>query len=83
MFVLYDPDTMYIYSKRASKRGAAISMAALKKNKKNVVIGSEEEYNKYNILVPVVSIGSGKTVMIPRSDVGTCCDPSMDIYWSM
>lgn len=41
----------------------------------------EEEY-KLNELVPVVSLMSGKTVMIPRKDRGSCVDPSMEVYWS-
>lgn len=41
----------------------------------------EEKYS-LNELVPVVSLMSGKTVMIPRKDRGSCVDPSMEVYWS-
>ena len=35
-----------------------------------------------NEMVEVVSI-FGKTVEIRRADVGGCCDPSTETYWSM
>lgn len=41
----------------------------------------EEQY-KLNELVPVVNLMSGKTVMIPRKDRGTCVDPSREVYWA-
>jgi len=37
-----------------------------------------------NEMVEVVSImGNKKTVKIRRADVGGCCDPSTETYWSM
>lgn len=50
------------------------------------VIAHEVHFDaKYgrNELVPVVSLMSGATVMIPQKDRGGCTDPSTERYWSM
>ena len=36
-----------------------------------------------NEMVEVVSIMGNKTVKVRRADVGGCCDPSTETYWSM
>jgi hypothetical protein len=36
-----------------------------------------------NEMVEVISIMGNKTVKIRRADVGGCCDPSTETYWSM
>jgi hypothetical protein len=74
-------------------RGAKISLT---RDKKNAPLASMlfkavsiADYNKTGAktadeMVEVVSImGNKKTVKIRRADVGGCCDPSTETYWSM
>lgn len=69
----------------ASERAAKISLAA--KNRKAgyaaYKVISEEERRKTDKLVIVHNLMSGKPVEIRESDVGSCCDPSTERYWSM
>ena len=50
------------------------------------MIAHEVQFNeKYGLdeMVEVISIQSGKTVLIPRRDKGTCSDPSQERHWTM
>lgn len=42
-----------------------------------------EEFHKTDPMVTVKSLMSGADVQIPQSQVGSCCDPSTERYWSM
>lgn len=52
-----------------------------------LAVMTAEEYNtrreEIDPLVEVKNMMSGKPVMIRRSEVGTCVDPSTETYWSM
>ena len=53
-------------------------------NETNIRLATRAEYNEHvDYLVTVKSLMTGKEVHIRRSDVGGCCDPSRERYWSM
>jgi hypothetical protein len=95
MFVIMNVGTEMLYRKPGhystasypTERGANI--ACTKLNKKfgdngQWVILTEQAYEEgHNPMVEVTNLMSGDTCMIPRSDVGGCCDPSTERYWSM
>lgn len=53
----------------------------------DLVVMSASEYmrrlDEIDPHVEVKNLMSGKPVLIRKSDVGTCCDPSTETYWSM
>ena len=69
-----------------TERGAKIARAAANRNAGYDAydIMEENEFNaKFNQLVTVKNLLSGKEVQIREQDVGTCVDPSTERYWSM
>ena len=46
-------------------------------------IASYEQYRLEEPMVNVKNLMSGQSVAICASDVGGCCDPSTEQYWSM
>lgn len=85
-------------SAHETKRGAAISLAALKRNddireekgyynnhyKKPVYeIMTWQQFHDADIMVEVINLQSGMPCMIRRSDRGGCCDPSTETYHSI
>lgn len=69
-----------------SERGAKIARAAANRNAGSAAydVMEEEEFNeKYNGWVEVTNMMSGKPVKIRQQDVGTCVDPSTELYHSM
>lgn len=45
-------------------------------------VKTAEQYHKDDVDVEVISLMSGKPVMIPKSSKGTASDPSQERYWS-
>lgn len=69
-----------------TQRGAKIGCTAMNRNAKNLTydVMEEAEFNKkYNGYVTVKSMMNGQDVQIRAQDVGGCCDPSTERYWSM
>lgn len=69
-----------------TERGAKIARAAANRNAGYHAydIMSEDEFNtKFNGWVMVKNMMSGKEVAIRQQDVGTCVDPSTELYHSM
>lgn len=69
-----------------TERGAKIGKAAMNRNAGYEAYGylEESEFNaQFNGWVKVKNLMSGKEVSIREQDVGTCCDPSTETYWSM
>lgn len=66
-----------------TERGAKISATKLLKKTgvQYTPVTYEEFETKHNTLVEVISLLSGKPVMIRKSEVGTCMDVSMERYW--
>ena len=68
-------------------RGAKAAATSL--NKKNwmgetwVAMTNDDFEMYHNPLVEVIALLTGKKVMIRKSERGGCCDPSMEIYYSM
>ena len=90
--VIYNINTGKVTKYFNTLRGAKISLtrvvnSGLPADELRAV--SIADYNKTgaktaNEMVEVVSImGNKKTVKIRRDDVGGCCDPSTETYWSM
>lgn len=68
-------------AKQSFKRGGY-------ENDPNLTVCTAEHYAntgaiKAAEMVEVKNIMTGKMVKIRRSDVGSCCDPSTETYWSM
>jgi uncharacterized protein (UPF0297 family) len=73
-------------SNHETLRGAKMSLAALnRKNRHNNIyrIMTNAEYNERNTTVVVTNLLSGKPATIDKDQVGGCCDPSTERYWSM
>lgn len=55
--------------------------------KENLVVMPTDEYmakrEEIDPYVEVKNLINGNPVMIRKSQVGTCCDPSTETYWSM
>lgn len=51
-----------------------------------LAVMSADHYNryrdKYDPMVEVINMMSGKPVKIRKSEAGSCCDPSTETYWS-
>ena len=47
------------------------------------IITREEHFARGNQLVEVIDCVHGHKVTIPLYNLGTCCDPSLEIYHSM
>ena len=85
-YIVYHINTKRNVGWKRSERGAKISVAAWNRrsNGFNYDIMEETEFNeKYNGYVTVKNMMSGKDVQIRAQDVGGCCDPSTERYWSM
>lgn len=86
-YVLYNTQTEYQVGTFQTERGAKISRAAFYKRGQYVDKLSIMEYSefqeKFNGYVTVKNYLSGKEVQIRKQDVGSCCDPSTERYWSM
>jgi hypothetical protein len=44
---------------------------------------SHDEFNAIDTIVEVKNLMSGQMATIRKSQVGGCCDPSTERYWSM
>lgn len=85
-YIIFTVDSKRRVDRKQTERGAKISVAARNRrsNGQNYAIMEEAEFNeKHNGLVTVKNMPSGKDVQIRAQDVGTCCDPSTETYWSM
>ena len=94
--VIYNINTGKVTKYFNTLRGAKISLTRLlntppryHRGRRTLRAVSIADYNKSGVktaneMVEVVSImGNKKTVKIRRDDVGGCCDPSTETYWSM
>lgn len=60
-------------------RGRKFSLRALA----DAVVMDSETFQQLDVLVETKNLLSGKTVMIRKSQKGTCVDPGTETYWSM
>ncbi len=49
----------------------------------NAIIMSQDDFDAQEPRVQVRNLMNGKIVELPKSQVGGCCDPSTERYWSM
>ena len=80
--------TKYFNTLRGAKGSLTRLANSMKVSTGNLRAVSIADYNKTGAktadeMVEVVSIMGNKTVKIRRDDVGGCCDPSTETYWSM
>lgn len=70
---------------RETLGGARRSATCLNKRKGagTHVAMSLADFRAQDELVEVRNLMSGNTVMLPKSQVGTCVDPSTERYWCM
>lgn len=70
--------------RRETLAGARRSATCLNKRKGGGHVAmSYEAFREQDELVEVRNLMSGKPVMLPKSQVGTCVDPSTERYWCM
>ena len=82
-YIIFDINTNKIRKKYSSLRVAKAAFSRMKLDDKVYAICSYLDWNKNDILVPVVNFMTGNIVMVRRSELGGCCDPSTELYWSM
>lgn len=63
-----------------SRRAVA---AATRMKLENYIVIRSDKYFEGDHMVPVTNLMSGSEILIRRSELGTCCDPSTERYWSM
>jgi hypothetical protein len=81
MFVLMNPETNRIVARYPTERGAKIART---RKFPTAQVMDEAVYNVgFRKQVAVKNLMSGKEVMIDINEVGGCCDPSTERYWSM
>jgi len=96
LYVVFNPLTMHVMKKAdrtsmisADKRTLSrLLTTAINKGKTQegvYKLGTIEEYNELDTLVPTTNIlgKPGNVVMIRKSEVGTCTDPSTERYHTM
>jgi hypothetical protein len=66
-----------------TRKGALIGCAAANRNAGYTayVILCEDDF--YQRTVTVTNLLTGQPTEIPKTQAGTCCDPSTERYWSM
>lgn len=85
-YTIYHIDTKRSVGWKETERGAKISLAAWNRRSgaDNYAILDDRTFNRlYNQKVAVKNLLSGREVYINQQDVGGCCDPSTESYWSM
>lgn len=95
MFVIYNTETerryhrprQYGCAQFETLRGAKAVATRLNKNDGRnslwVAMSDIDYENTYNPVVSVKSLMTGVEIRIRKSEVGGCCDPSTERYWSM
>lgn len=95
MFVIYNTETerryhrprQYGYAQFETLRGAKTVATRMNKssgrNSLWVAMSNSDYDEKYNPMVSVINIMSGVEVLIRKSEVGGCCDPSTERYHCM
>lgn len=84
-YVIYNTDNNRQVRLFKTERGAKVSLAAYeRKGYSNLKIMKGSDFNaKFNRWTVTKNLLSGREVLIREQDVGTCCDPSTETYWSM
>lgn len=67
----------------SSEKGAKIGTAAANRNAGYTAYQYMPEDDFYRRKATVKNLMTGKDVEIPKTSVGTVCDPSTERYWSM
>jgi len=74
----------YIIDSYNTERGAKIAFTRKHKTHyPTAVITPSKEFYDNEPTVQVKSLGNGAMVDLKKSLVGTCCDPSREVYWTM
>ena len=91
--VIYNPNTYRIFTfpngnKAVFDNERVAKGQLMKLTNKGVLnadwkVESYDTFTKNEPMVKVKNLMSGKDVMIRKSEVGGCCDPSTERYWTM
>jgi hypothetical protein len=84
-FVVYNTNTKRMVRSFKTERGAKVSLAAYnRRGFANLAVMNAAEFDEqFNRWTTTINLLSGEEVRIRQQDVGTCCDPSTETYWSM
>lgn len=85
-YTIYKISTKSSVAWKETERGAKISLAAHNRRSGgiNYAVLEDTIFNSlHNQKVAVKNLMTNKEVYINQQDVGTCCDPSTERYWSM
>lgn len=92
-FVIYKPESYRIFKfpngNQAIYDKQSVAQAQLTKLINKGILGGDwkvDSYTNYCANEPMVTVKSlmnGKDVQIRKSEVGGCCDPSTERYWTM
>ena len=88
MAKIWDKNSMHVIATFPTLRGAKAALtrkyaAQAEKDGREYVAGEDAEHAALDTEVEVKSMMNGAPVQILKSQVGTCCDPSTERYWSM
>lgn len=75
--------TSYFRKEYATEQAAKAQMTRRRLNTEKWAVISLKDYLDLEPTVTVTNLMSGKPVELKLSDVGGCCDPSTERYWTM
>lgn len=92
-YVIYKPDTYRIYKfpngnqaifeQERTAKGQLTKLRNAGVLNDNWKVESYDNWAKNEPMVTVKSLMNGKDVQIRKTEVGGCCDPSTERYWTM
>lgn len=92
-FVIYKPETYRIYKfpngsqaifeQERTAKGQLTKLRNAGVLNDNWKVESYDNWAKNEPMVTVKSLMNGKDVQIRKTEVGGCCDPSTERYWTM
>lgn len=92
-FVIYKPETHRIYKfpngnqaifeQERTAKGQLTKLRNAGVLNDNWVVEPYDTWAKNEPMITVKSLMNNKDVQIRKSEVGGCCDPSTERYWSM
>lgn len=72
-----------VSSKPYTSKGFAMRGIRAHRNADELEAMTHADWVAGDTLVPSTNLMSGKAIMVRRSELGGCCDPGAERYWSM
>lgn len=86
-YLIYNTRTLYIEKRFETERGAKVSLSRKYSKQRDghelAVTDLDTFHNEIDYDVQVRNIVGGKMVTIKKSEQGSCCDPSRELYHTM